>query len=70
MTNDRIPPGLERRIASSLQTAAPLPAPDLADRVLRQTASAPQRRRWGGLALASALAATAAVVAAVVIGLQ
>ncbi len=70
MTDDRIPPGFERRVASSLQASAPLPAPDVADRVLRQTAKTRQRRRWGGLALASALAATAAVVAAVAIALQ
>ncbi len=70
MTDDRIPPGFERRVASSLQAAAPIPAPDLADRVMRKTSMTRQRRRWGGLALASALAATAAVAVAVVIGLQ
>ena len=70
MTDDRIPPVFERRVASSLHAAAPTPAPDLADRVMRKTSVTRQRRRWGGLIMASALAATAAVAAAVVIGLQ
>ncbi len=70
MRDDRIPVDLERRLASSLHTAAPHPAPDLADRALRRTAATPQRRGWGGLLLVSAVVATAAAVVIVVIGLQ
>lgn len=70
MTDERIPTDLERRLSSSLHAAAPHPAPDLADRLLRRTAAAPQRRRWSGIVLASVLAGAAAVVLAVVIGLQ
>ena len=70
MKDDRISADLERRIASSLHAAAPHPAPDLADRVLRHTAATRQRRRWGGLTFATTLAAAAAAVVVVLIGLQ
>jgi hypothetical protein len=61
---------LERRLARSLHAAAPRPAPDLADRLLSRTASVGQRRGWGHLAFAPALAAGAVVVTAVIVGLQ
>jgi hypothetical protein len=62
---------LERRLTSWMASAAPRPAPGLTDRVLRATATTPQRRRWSfGLAAMTALGAVAAVAVAVVIGLQ
>lgn len=68
--NDEINAGdLERRLARSLHAAAPRPAPDLADRLLRQTAVVGQRRGWTGLRFAPALAAAAVVVIAIVAGL-
>ncbi|HYI65721.1 MAG TPA: hypothetical protein VEW95_02230 [Candidatus Limnocylindrales bacterium] len=68
MTDDR---DFERRLAGWLQSTAPLPAPDLADRLLRTTASTPQRRGWlprSGLVRVLGVAAVLAV--AVVVGLQ
>lgn len=68
--NDKINVGdLERRLARSLHAVAPRPAPDLADRLLRQTAVVGQRRGWTGLRFAPALAAAAVVVIAIVAGL-
>ena len=62
---------LERQLARSLQAAAPVPAADLADRLLARTAGTPQHKRWwGGLRMAPALAAAAVVAVAVVVGLQ
>jgi hypothetical protein len=60
---------LERRLSRSLHTTAPQPAADFADRVLRRTAVARQRRGPLGLAFAPALAAASVLVLAVVVGL-
>lgn len=62
--------GLEERLRRSLHATAPRPAPDLADRLLSRTAALGQRRGWGRLAFAPALAAAAVVMIAVVVGLQ
>lgn len=68
MTDDR---DFERRLASWLQSTAPLPAPDLADRLLRTTAATPQRGGWlPRSGLVRVLGATAVVTVAVVVGLQ
>lgn len=61
---------LEERLRRSLHATAPRPAPDLADRLLSRTAAVGQRRGWGRLAFAPALAAAAVVMIAVVVGLQ
>jgi hypothetical protein len=60
---------LERRLASALHAAAPRPAPDLAERLLRRTAAARQRRGPLGLAFAPAVAAASVVALAVAVGL-
>jgi len=69
MTDDVNTGDLERRLARSLRAAAPHPAPDFANRVLRQTASAPQRRRWWTLGAFPVLAAVLVVTLAIVAGL-
>lgn len=59
---------LEARLARSLSAAAPQPAPDFADRVLRQTAAARQRRGWT-LGFFPMLAAAAVLTLAIIAGL-
>ena len=62
---------IERRLGAWMAAAAPHPSPGFADRVLRETATTPQRASWTGwFAVASAVGAAAAVALAVVIGLQ
>ncbi len=62
---------LETRLAAWLHAAAPAPTPGLADRLLRRTGATHQRRAWSVWAvLAPALGAAAAVIVAVVLGLQ
>jgi hypothetical protein len=71
MNDERFEQDLERRLATWMAGAAPPPSPGFADRVLRLTASTPQRASWTGwFAIASAVGAAAAVGLAVVIGLQ
>lgn len=70
MTDRREIEALERRLARTLHAAAPIAPPDLADRLLRQTAAQPQRRGWSGFSFMSVLAASAAVLVAVAVGLQ
>jgi hypothetical protein len=71
MNDERFETELERRLAAWMAGAAPHPSPGFADRVLRQTATTPQRASWTGwFTIASALGAAAAVAVAVVIGLQ
>ena len=71
MNDERIEQDLERRLAAWMAAAAPSPSPGFADRVLRLTATTPQRASWTGwFAVASAVGAAAAVGLAVVIGLQ
>ena len=60
---------LDRRIAATLRAAAPEPDPALADRILRLTAVAPQRRPWFRLGFAPPLAGAAVVILAVAAGL-
>lgn len=69
MITGHTPDDLERRLAASLHRAAPHPAPDLADRLLRRTAVIEQHRGILGLGFVPALAAAAVVAVAVVIGL-
>jgi hypothetical protein len=67
MTDDR---DFERRLGDMLHAEAPAPPPDLAERLLRQTARTPQRRGWlGSISLAPVLAA-AVLALAVVVGIQ
>lgn len=62
---------LERGLARSLHAAAPVAAPDLADRLLRQTAAVEQRRGWfAWSSIVPALATAAALIVAVTVGLQ
>jgi hypothetical protein len=68
MTDAFDPRDLERRLSISLHAAAPRPAPDLADRLLRQTAAIPQRRRWT-VGFFGVLAAAVVIALAVVTGL-
>ena len=71
MTNDTRSDDFERRLTSSLHGAAPVPAPDVTERLLRTTASVEQRRSWfASHHLFSALAAAAVLVMAVIVGLQ
>ena len=71
MTDQRPPDDLERRLTRSLHDAAPRPPAGMADRLLRTTASAPQRRGWAGFSFGAGLVAATAVVAlAIVVGLQ
>ncbi len=71
MNDDTISEELERRLSRSLRAVAPRPEPGLADRLLSRTATAPQRRVWGGLGWLPTVAISTAVVAiAVVVGLQ
>jgi hypothetical protein len=69
MTDESDLRDLERRIWLTLHAAAPRPAPDLADRLLRRTSLMRQRRGLFGLSFAPALAAAAVVVAAVAVGI-
>jgi hypothetical protein len=68
MTDESDLRDFERRIWLTLHAAAPRPAPDLADRLLRRTAVVQQRRGFG-LSFAPALAAAVVVVAAVAVGI-
>lgn len=63
---------LERRLSRSLQTMAPMAAPDLADRLMSRTRETKQRRRWMRWSSMMPLlpAAAAMIVLAVVVGLQ
>jgi hypothetical protein len=62
---------MERRLAQWLHAAAPPAAPDLAERILRQTAATRQRRRWFAAFSPPVVFSTATVVVlAVVVGLQ
>ena len=61
---------IERRVTEWCHATAPLPPPGLADRCLGRTAAAGQRRGWGGLGFAPALAAAAVVLLAIVVGLR
>jgi hypothetical protein len=69
MTDESDLRDFERRIRLTLHAAAPRPAPDLADRLLRRTALVQQRRGLFGLSFAPALTAAAVVVAAVAVGI-
>jgi hypothetical protein len=61
----------ENQLRGWLQSAAPVPPPGTAERLLRQTATAPQRRGWMPWPqLLPALGAAVAVAVALVIGLQ
>ena len=68
MTDDARMADVDARLTRSLRAAAPHPAPDFADRVLRQTAATPQRRGWT-LGFSPVLAVAAVVVLAIVVGL-
>lgn len=70
MSDDSTPRDLEQRLVRSLHATAPRPAADLADRLLRTTAAVEQPRGWRGLGFAPPLGAAAAVILAVVVGLQ
>ena len=67
--SDAVERDLESRLSRSLHARAPRPAPGTADRCLRLTAAAEQRRGWMGLGFRPVLAAAAVVVLAVVVGL-
>lgn len=61
----------ERRLRGWLHTEAPVPAPGMSERLLRQTAAVPQRRGWLGFSSVMPAFAVAAVLAiAIVAGLQ
>jgi hypothetical protein len=60
----------ERELVNMLHAEAPLPSPDLAERILRQTAATPQRSTWLRFSMVPALATAAVVVAAVFAGSQ
>ncbi|HEX2193908.1 MAG TPA: hypothetical protein VHK63_02985 [Candidatus Limnocylindria bacterium] len=62
---------LERQLRGWLQSAAPIPPPGMAERLLRQTTAAPQRRGWMPWPrMLPALGVAALVAVAIVIGLQ
>lgn len=62
---------LERELSDWLHAAAPSPAPDLADRLLRRTAATRQRRRWSGWSfMVPALGGAALAVVMLFVGIQ
>jgi len=69
MTENRVPNDIDRAIARSLRAAAPVPTPDVVDRVLRATSQVPQRRPWTRLRFAPLAAVAAVAVLAVAVGL-
>jgi hypothetical protein len=70
MTNHSADRNLEARLRTLLHAAAPPAAPNLTDRVLRVTATTPQRGASSLRFAMPALAAAAVVTVAVVVGLQ
>ena len=71
MTDDIRSEDFERRLSRSLHAAAPVPAPDVTERLLRSTSRVDQRRsRFASHQLFSAVAAAAVLVMAVIVGLQ
>ena len=69
MTENRLPNDIDRAIARSLQAAAPVPTPDVVDRILRATAQEPQHRPWRLMGFAPLAAVAAVAVLAVAVGL-
>ena len=70
MTDSRDGSEIERRLPQALHAAAPAPSADLADRLLRRTAEAPQRRPLLSGAVVTGLSFAAVAVVAAFIGLQ
>ena len=71
MTDDIRSQDFERRLARALHAAAPVPSPDVTERLLRSTVRVDQRRSWfASHHLFSAVAAAAVLVMAVIVGLQ
>jgi hypothetical protein len=69
MTENRLPDDMERAIVRSLHAAAPVPTPDIVERVLLLTSQVPQRRPWRLVGFAPLAAVAAVAVLAVAFGL-
>lgn len=71
MTDDIRSEDFERRLTGALHAAAPVPSPDVTERLLRSTVRVDQRRSWfASHHLFSAVAAAAVLGMAVIVGLQ
>jgi hypothetical protein len=71
MTDDIRSEDLEGRLTRALHAGAPVPSPDVTERLLRSTMRVDQRRSWfASHHLFSAVAAAAVLVMAVIVGLQ
>lgn len=71
MTDDFRSKDFEGRLSRALHAAAPVPSPDVTERLLRSTVRVDQRRSWfASHHVFSAVAAAAVLVMALVVGLQ